>query len=292
MSFLLLISVLIAERLLQPYLHLRQSALFERWFELHQSLPVGQTLRDGAIGLIGLLLLPLALIAIPIWLFGAGLFGIPGFLLAGLILLYSLGPIDLSEQVDRLCAAQEAGNDAGAKEIAAELADEADPQPPVSSLRVCSDVLLAAHRRIFAVIFWFLLLGPLGALGYRLARETRIHALADSRPGIGDAAARLLYWLDWIPARMLGGLFALGGNFESAVQEWKQCPVDERLPGGPALVAYSGIGALGLQGDLQRVDDTGGIDTRQVQSAMALVWRALVILVALCGIIAVSVWLS
>ncbi len=293
MSFLILLAVLMAERLLQPQLQLRQAHWFERWLELHQSLPIAQGLRHGVPGLVGLLLPPLLLAAVPLWLFGDDLFGLPGLLFAALILLYSLGPADLSEQVDALIAAVKSDNEDGARAIAAELPDE-----PLDTLsddfwhKTAIAVLLAAHRRIFGVIFWFLFLGPLAALAYRLVRETRLQALAQSRPGISGIVSRLLYLLDWLPARMLAGLFALGGCFEPAVQGWKHCTLEDSELGGPSLVVCSGRGALQMGAEISRLDAQDVMDAGPAEAAMALVWRSLVILVLLAGLVAITAWLS
>lgn len=61
-------------------------------------------------------------------------------------------------------------------------------------------------ERLFAVIFWFALFGPAGALAYRL-----LYLLTQWRPS--EAAARLLWAMEWLPARLLSASFALTGNF-------------------------------------------------------------------------------
>ncbi len=293
MSFLVLLAVLIAERFLQPHLHLRHARWFERWMELHQSLPIGQRLRDGIPGLASLLLPPLLLAAIPLWLVGGGLLGIPGLLIAGLILLYSMGPEDLSMQVEALSESVKAGSETQVHTIVDELPDE--PLDVLSGnfrYKAAVAVMLASHRRIFGPIFWFFLLGPLGAFAYRLAREIRLQALAQSRPGIMDISARLLYLLDWLPARMLAGLFALAGCFETAVQGWKHCTLEDSDLGGPALVICGGTGALQMGKGGEYTNEARLLDAGPAESAMALVWRSLVILVLLSGLIAITAWLG
>lgn len=292
MPFIVLLAALIAERFLQPYQRLREAHWFERWLELHQSLPISQGLRDGIPGLVGLLLPLLLLASIPLWLFDDVLYGIPGALLAALVLLYSLGPADLSEQVDALVAGVKTGDGTSALTIAEQLPDEPlDVLPGGFSHKAAMGVLMAAQRRIFGALFWFLILGPLGALTYRLAREARLHSLTQSRPGLMDSAAKLLWLLDWLPARMLAGLFCLAGCFESAVQGWKHCALEDGELGGPALVLCSGEGALRMQHpDIERLDAMEP-DTGPAESAMALVWRSLLILVVLCGLIAISAWI-
>lgn len=64
----------------------------------------------------------------------------------------------------------------------------------------------------FVPLFWYLLLGPLGALGYRLLQRGQGFAWPAA-----DWSARLCHALEWLPARMLGLSFALVGRFDQAL---------------------------------------------------------------------------
>lgn len=64
----------------------------------------------------------------------------------------------------------------------------------------------------FIPLFWYLLLGPLGALGYRLLQRGQGFVWPAA-----DWSARLCHALEWLPARMLGLSFALVGRFEQAL---------------------------------------------------------------------------
>src|SRR5690606_21664741 len=67
-----------------------------------------------------------------------------------------------------------------------------------------------AHQGFFAVIFWYALLGPLAALGYRLVAlvaERSLHL--DMR----EHAQQVRHALDWLPARALAASLGLVGNF-------------------------------------------------------------------------------
>ena len=71
--------------------------------------------------------------------------------------------------------------------------------------------MLRAHEYLFAVVFWFLLLGAVGGLLYCLAAN-----LARRHEKVGDgyagAARRLHNILMWPSARLLALGFALGGR--------------------------------------------------------------------------------
>ena len=94
--------------------------------------------------------------------------------------------------------------------------------------------LLAAHRHVFGVFFWFVLLstfglGPAGAVLYRLAEfVSRYWAYRSGSAGIAvnerlmALSLRLFHLLDHVPARLTAAGFAVVGNFEEAVNCWRR----------------------------------------------------------------------
>jgi AmpE protein len=71
-------------------------------------------------------------------------------------------------------------------------------------------LLWQAYQSFFAVIFWYLLLGPMAALAYRLLALCAEHA---EQPALRERAVQLRHAFDWLPARVLASSFALVGNF-------------------------------------------------------------------------------
>lgn len=63
---------------------------------------------------------------------------------------------------------------------------------------------------LFAVIFWYFLLGPVAALSYRLLALAAEHGKS---PALVERAAQLRHAFDWLPVRLLAASFALVGNF-------------------------------------------------------------------------------
>lgn len=64
-------------------------------------------------------------------------------------------------------------------------------------------------HELFSPLFWFLLAGPVAALGYYLLRLMVGHAREEAR----QVALSWLHIADWIPTRLLAMSFALAGNF-------------------------------------------------------------------------------
>jgi AmpE protein len=73
-------------------------------------------------------------------------------------------------------------------------------------------------ERMFAVLFWFVLLGPVGALLYRLSALYSEHAVQQNDAAV---AKRWLWILEWPAVRVLGISFALTGNFVGCFQQWR-----------------------------------------------------------------------
>jgi adenosylcobinamide-phosphate synthase len=150
--------------------------------------------------------------------------------------------------------------------------------------------LLQSHRHVFAVLFWFVLLpGPSGAVLYRVAAllADRWSGMTTDREPFGRFARLAFEVIDWLPQRVTATGFAIVGDFEDAVQCWRtQAGLWGDRTAGVVLAA--GAGALGVrlgvaaQGSEDGVAGQGDCagaeaDVDFMQSAVGLVWRALVL---------------
>ncbi len=94
--------------------------------------------------------------------------------------------------------------------------------------------LLAAHRHVFGVFFWFVVLstfglGPAGAVLYRMAEfasrywgfKSRVVG-APVNERLLALSQRLFSLVDHLPARLTAFGFAVVGNFEEAVSCWRR----------------------------------------------------------------------
>jgi len=170
--------------------------------------------------------------------------------------------------------------------------------------------LTRSHHGLFAPIFWFVLLGPAGALLYRLAHllklEWQINADAHLENQSGNQFSQFAHkafdWLDWLPARVTAGCFAIVGDFEDAAYCWRTQAMawpDKSM----GIILASGAGALGVKlGDplpyrgillfrpeLGLGDDA---DADYLQSAVGLVWRVLILMVGLVLLLTFAHWLG
>ena len=148
--------------------------------------------------------------------------------------------------------------------------------------------LHTAHRHLFGVIVWFLLsmvlgMGPVGALIYRLAQRLNDdwgRLSAAEHGDFGAFSGQVYRALEWLPQRLTAFTFAIVGDFENAIDSWRT-QAGYWPHSTSAIVLASGAGALGVR--LGTQDGLSGsapggeeADAELMQSAIGLVWRALV----------------
>lgn len=86
-------------------------------------------------------------------------------------------------------------------------------------------------RYYCAVLFWFVVLGPAGAVLYCVARESADDNDDDVRSVFAKAKMqRVLHWLDWLPARVFSAGYLLIGNFTKAAGIWLSYLLDLTSP--------------------------------------------------------------
>jgi cobalamin biosynthesis protein CobD/CbiB len=150
--------------------------------------------------------------------------------------------------------------------------------------------LVSSHRHVFGPIASFVVLGAAGAVLYRTAAllAHRWGMRADAEFGaFGQFADRFFYWLDWLPSRVTAASFAIVGNFEDAVYCWRTQAASWALQ-THGIILSSGAGAIGVRlgeparhagGPELRVEAGTGeeADVDYMQSAVGLIWRALVL---------------
>jgi adenosylcobinamide-phosphate synthase len=126
---------------------------------------------------------------------------------------------------------------------------DASELPRTEVLRhVIEHALLAAHRHVFGVFFWFVVLsalglGPAGAVLYRMAEFcSRYWGFGTGRwmrrptRACWRCRAGCSSWIDHVPARLTAFGFAVVGNFEEAVAGWRR---DARCGSTPTKASSS-----------------------------------------------------
>ncbi len=296
MTFLIIALSLFAEHLLLEQEEYRQPHWFHSYTLWSQQQPWGEWISHSAAGSI-LILAPLLLVVGLLQiLFHHTLGGIPGFLFATLILLFCLGPRNLQRQVQAFIDAWDAGEEEEATRISSEFINPLSLQTQTSyGHAVASAILKQAYIRTFSVIFWFIILGPFGAVLYRACSTLKHSQSGPDNPGedFGSGVERLLEILDWIPARLTAFSYALSGNFPAATDRWWNSDATGNTRGGSAddILERAGSGALGLDRATEDDDEMLNPDITG-DMAMAMVLRSLTIWLGLLALVTVSSWLS
>jgi cobalamin biosynthesis protein CobD/CbiB len=159
------------------------------------------------------------------------------------------------------------------------------------------EALLAAHRHVFGVLLWYLLLpGPSGAVLYRLAAY--LGARWREMGAFGQFARRALHLLEWPAVRLTAASFAVVGDFEDAVYCWRT-QARTWLDPDAGIVLAAGAGAMGVRLGMP-VQEVDGMQPRAeigvgepadgplLDSAVGLLWRALVLWVFVLALLSAA----
>lgn len=205
------------------------------------------------------------------------------FLVSIPLLLYSLGRGNYTEWVEGYRSAAQRNDSEIACDYAVRLGVDVDechdwPQLHRGVLRRAAYL---GFERWFAAIFWFVILGGVGAVLYRLTY------LASSSGGQSDEAKslskRLLWILEWPAVRLLGLSFALIGNFVSGIHRWQETLLSTEKS-TEAVVESSIHGALNVN-QVEVLPES--ITEQEVDAVLPMLSRSLILW--LCGLAILSV---
>ena len=234
------------------------------------------------------LAIPLLPLAVLQWFWWGWAWGLPALLLGVLVLFYAWGPRDLDHDVEAVIDAE---GPQARREAAAHLFPFRDDVrceggPLVEAVFRC------ALWRWFGPLFWFLVLGPVGALGYRLVA---LAAQGEARRRLGEAqggmAATLLGVLDWPVAQLMTLTLALAADFDAVIVAWRQWHADGlRLGLGHLEAAARASVAVELAEDALDADDgpAQAPALLELRDAMSLAWRVLVIWLGVMALFVVA----
>ncbi|MCX8086173.1 MAG: CobD/CbiB family protein [Rhodocyclaceae bacterium] len=167
--------------------------------------------------------------------------------------------------------------------------------------------ILSSHRHVFAPLFWFMVAGPAGALLYRLSaclaeRWTEAGEVPTERARFGEFSREAFSLVDWLPARLTAITFAIVGDFEDAVFCWRT-QAAQWTDTSAGILLSSGAGALGVRlgqplpgaTEIEARPELGlgeEVAVEHLQSAVGLVWRALVLCLMLLALLTVASWVG
>lgn len=252
-------------------------------------------------GIVIALLPPLLLVGLFQSALDRPLLGLAGLLFSIAVLFYTWGPRDLDVDVETILDAR----DPLARRAAA---SRLWPRGGTASLEggaLAEAVFRSALQRWFGVLFWFLLLGPVGALLYRLTQVA-----TDGVPG-DDASTRSLPLetlrgartlraiLEWPVAQLMTLSLALVGNFDSVLGAWRGAGgasfrLDSRFLGAVARASVNSELAEEAADYVGNGDGSTAAavltaaDLPELRDAMSLVWRSLLVWLAALALFVIA----
>lgn len=290
MSFLAILISLLAERFLGSMEELRRFdafADFSRWVRRH--LPE-HDLWDGAAGVVLVLAPPVAAVALVDSLL-ASLLLLLALIFAVVVLVYSLGPRDLEAEVEACADAMTRGDDESARWYAGDLLEREPPEEPADFTRsVVEAVFVQTNERILAVLLWFVLLGPTGAILYRLTVLLK-DSTRGEESGFAAAVERLHHILAWPAARVAALGYALSGSFVGGIEHWRDRAARWDDHNDEILVTV-GMGALHLPASAEAADEKSPLRSgpEPVRDALGLVRRAVLIWLTVLALMTLAGW--
>ncbi|MHB1992136.1 beta-lactamase induction protein [Metallibacterium scheffleri] len=283
LKLLAVLLALLLARGVPTLLHLRSFGWLKPWLRA-----TGAT----RTGIVLAVLLPAALAGVVSYVLLDRWLGVLWLAFALVTLLWTLGPRELEADLEELLNAAEGEMRATALQ---NFGDGSDTALAWSAPSVVGAGINAALRRRYAVLFWFFILGPGGALLYRLARLAA--GMAGHAAGLPaaqqDFARRMAAALEWPAALLMVLAMALVSNFDAvlgSLRAWHNEPGRSWLGLDPDFlpaIAVAGVNADVEAGDGYAVDATdvaGELeDLAHLLNRVLLVWLVLAALLVLGG---------
>lgn len=243
-----------------------------------------------------------------------------GFIFSIVILTYCLGPKDQHQLVHQYLDAEENADQETARSSLQEIFPnknlESLPDDTASRSRMLIEsILTQTHDQLLAILFWFVVLGPMGAVLYRLTLELlqnvqTANETADSETTGGDtndtefsaAVARLYYLLAWIPSHLAALSYAVMGSFVHALHAWQNTTheqtaynanntdnIVDSTPQGHRLLIRIGMASLQFDNHPPQEDSQ---QNEAIRETLGLCGRSLIAWITILALMTLAGWAS
>ena len=144
------------------------------------------------------------------------------FTLNLIILVYCLKPNEYNEKMEDIKFSVEHEKDIPEDErLKYLMASISEKKSNDDITEITNNLFYNSTRSIFTVLFWFLVLGPAGCLGY-IVLDYFIYGNGIRIDQKSKKKLEIIFGLiEYIPARLSAFSFAIVGNFENSLNAWK-----------------------------------------------------------------------
>ena len=293
MTLIILLFLLMLEHLFNASAVLENELKSHNWFQQWRLWIISKFQQNWFNGWSGIAIIvgtPVLIIGLFLAVGDGFVFWIFQLALSVLVMIYCLGPIDQNTHLSDYFDAVERGDFQSAfchvEEYLDLKTDHSIPEDMTTLGRTVTRLILSqSNFRYFAVLMYFVLLGPAGALLYRLTGTFEFTTRDDESSPFQDKLQQMRKTLDWLPARLTGFLYSLAGDFTGAMLKLKQYLLEADHQ-NQQLLEETGLWALGIKD----ADCTDIIEENN--QALALVSRSVVILIVFIALMTLFGWLS
>ncbi|WP_114418706.1 regulatory signaling modulator protein AmpE [Marinospirillum perlucidum] len=289
MKFFVMLAVLLLRSLPGQALTLPLDRLYARW-----QLGLARYLKKapGSIPVFLASLLPwILLLWLLLWLLEDWLWSLPTLAVHLLVVFYALGRRSELLWIDRYMVAWRQGDHQAASYYAEEILEEpgVDQEPCRLHARLISRLIYFAFDRLFLVLFWYLLLGPVGALLVRLSEQalkTAQRHNPETAPACDEQVELFHRVLEWPAARLMGLTLALLSHPWRGLKQFSRDLLSWKLSSEAFLERQlvAGYGQVASQRCLDIREQRPELMSEEADRELSLmnewIWRSLAIWVA------------
>lgn len=204
------------------------------------------------------------------------LFGLFSLVLWTVLALMCIGCVHYRELYKRYLLSVCKGDTQGSYHLAAELADVEDidiDDATMLGTRVGRQLAWINYRFYCAVVFMMVIGGPVAIVFYASLRSLELLSFKGKIPPM-LWIRRVLFVLDWIPARIIALAYVLVGNFSNAINLWVSIALNIKAP------AYDVVSKVAMAAEqMTKSQGEEGVCMQSTCRLVSLAKRTLLLLV-------------
>ncbi len=282
MQLIIILIALFLGRMTSRFDHLRRFNWFQDhvyWLEKRVS---NYGIWNSAIGVLLPLLLPCIILLVVLYALN-DIWSLLGTVFSVLILFVCLKREALVDSVYDFIEAHKENDQVELNNAAAKLTTDISEDDSYEN-RLLDGLFSQSLVNIFGVIFWFMVLGPLGAFIYKLSQLLYLRQ-HDIHGGFTDSVKNLNRILNWPVTQLTVLTFALVGSLSDTLKAWQQHDSLD-LASQQELLVDSARAAI----QYMKLDDVSIADW--LDEALGLVNRGLVLWLVVIAFSTIQGWLS